>query len=192
MAFIGYARVSTIEQDLSLQLEALQKAGCKEIFAGKQSGVSEQNQAKLNEILTYIRKGDVVVVTKLDRLGRSLKSILASVDAIHQKGATLKTLDGAIDSTDNSPFAKAMVSLLGVFAELERDLITQRTAEGREKAKADGKHMGRPKTISDKDREQIRNLVNSKSQSMNSLSKEYGVSRTTIKRICDETTPQNV
>jgi len=192
MAFIGYARVSTVEQDLELQLEALSKAGCEEIFSGKQSGVSKQNQTKLNDLLTYIRKGDVVVVTKLDRLGRSLKSILATVDAIHQKCASLKTLDGAIDSTDNSPFAKAMTSLLGVFAELERDLIVQRTSEGRAKAEADGKHMGRPKTISDKDRKRIRELVSTKSQSMNSLSKEYGVSRTTIKRICDETTLQNV
>ena len=136
-------------------------------------------------MLTYIRKGDVVVVTKLDRLGRSLKSILATVDAIHQKGASLKTLDGAIDSTDNSPFAKAMTSLLGVFAELERDLIVQRTSEGRAKAKADGKHMGRPKTINDKERQLIREAVASKTKSQNALSKEYGVSRTTIKRIVE-------
>ncbi|WP_319380057.1 recombinase family protein [Thiomicrorhabdus sp.] len=186
MALIGYARVSTIEQDLELQLESLTREGCEEIFSGKQSGISQQNESKLNEMLNYIRNGDVVVVTKLDRLGRSLKSILATVDRIHQKGASLKTLDGAIDSTDNSPFAKAMVSLLGVFAELERDLIVQRTTEGRERAQKAGKHMGRPQQISDKDRKLIRQLVASKAKSMNSLSKEYGVSRTTIRRICDE------
>jgi DNA invertase Pin-like site-specific DNA recombinase len=186
MALIGFARVSTVEQDLELQIEALKNIGCEEIFSGKQSGISNQNETKLSELLKYIRKGDVVVVTKLDRLGRSLKSILSTIDSIHQKGASIKTLDGAIDSTDESPFAKAMTSLLGVFAELERDLIIQRTSEGRAKAKANGKHMGRPKTISDKDRKRIRQLVSSKSKSMNLLSKEYGVSRTTIKRIVEE------
>lgn len=186
MSLIGYARVSTIEQDLGLQLEALEAVGCEEIFSGKQSGVSKENQSKLDEMLNYIRKGDVVIVTKLDRLGRSLKSILATVDAIHQKGGSLKTLDGAIDSTNNSPFAKAMTSLLGVFAELERDLIIQRTSEGRERAKSAGQHMGRPKTISDSDRQYIKDCISQKTQSKSALSKEFNVSRTTIKRISEE------
>jgi DNA invertase Pin-like site-specific DNA recombinase len=85
MAKIGFARVSTIEQDLTLQLKALKTEGCEEIFHGKQSGVSDENKAKLAELIRYIRKDDVVVVTKLDRIGRSLKAILSAIDAIHEK-----------------------------------------------------------------------------------------------------------
>jgi DNA invertase Pin-like site-specific DNA recombinase len=97
MAFIGFAGVSTKEQDLSAQIEQLQAAGCDEIFSGKQSGASHENERKLDELIRYIRQSDTVVVTKLDRLGRSLKMVLDTIDKIHQKNATLKTLDGAID-----------------------------------------------------------------------------------------------
>ena len=99
MANVGYARVSTVEQDLTMQLDALKQADCGEIFSGKQSGASKQNEEKLNELLSYIRKGDVVIVTKLDRLGRSLKAVLATIEAIHTKGATLRTLDNAINTS---------------------------------------------------------------------------------------------
>jgi DNA invertase Pin-like site-specific DNA recombinase len=83
MSLIGFARVSTIEQDLTIQLETLASAGCAEVFHGKQSGASNENEQKLAELLNYIRKDDVVLVTKLDRLGRSLKSVLSTIDAIH-------------------------------------------------------------------------------------------------------------
>ena len=95
MSKVGFARVSTIDQDLNLQIEALEKEGCNKIFFGKQSGLSSENQSQLNALLDFIREGDVVIVTKLDRLGRSLKSILSTIDLIHDKKATLKTLDGA-------------------------------------------------------------------------------------------------
>lgn len=90
-------------------------------------------------MLNYIRKGDIVFVTRLDRLWRSLKSILQNVDSIHDKGSKLKTLDGAIDTANESPLAKATISLLGTFAQLERDLILDRTSEGRSRAIAYGK-----------------------------------------------------
>lgn len=185
MAFVGYARVSTLDQDLTLQLEALNGSGCEKIFHGKQSGASKQNEDKLGQMLEYIREGDTVLVTKLDRLGRSLKSILETIESIHQKGAKLKTLDGVIDTSAKSPFAKATVSLLGVFAQLERDLIVSRTGEGRALAKKMGKRLGRNKTISDKDRESIRKRLKA-GESKSALSREFAVSRTTIGRICTE------
>lgn len=185
MAVIGFGRVSTIEQDLSLQLEALKAAGCEEVFHGKQSGVSEENEAKLSELIRYIRKGDVVVVTKLDRLGRSLKSILKGIEEIHAKKATLRTLDGVIDTSNSSPFAKATVSLIGVFAQLERDLIISRTSEGRISAIAAGKHMGRPPQISNDNRIKIRKALQ-KGNSVSSQARKYDVSRTTINRIRNE------
>jgi len=186
MSKIGFARVSTIEQDLTLQLEALKNASCEEIFHGKHSGVSDANQNKLAELLSYIRKDDVVIVTKLDRLGRSLKSVLSAIDAIHAKQATLKTLDNVIDTSNSSPFAKATVNLICTFAQLERDLIIARTSEGRAAAIAAGKHMGRPPQISDTDRTKIRKILASKKSSVSAQARKYSVSRTTINRIKKE------
>jgi len=185
MSKIGFARVSTLDQDLTLQIEALTGAGCEDIFYGKQSGVSDENKVKLGELIRYIRKGDVVIVTKLDRLGRSLKSILAAIDEIHAKKATLRTLDGVIDTSNSSPFAKATVALIGVFSQLERDLIIVRTSEGRAAAALAGKHMGRPALISDEDRAKIRKALK-KGDSVSSQANEHGVSRTTIRRIRSE------
>lgn len=185
MALVGYARVSTKQKDLTHQIELLTKAGCDTIFYGQQSGVSDDNEAKLSEMIDYISQNDIVVVTKLDRLGRSLKSILSTIDAIHKKSATLKSLDGGIDTSNDSPFAKATVDLLGTFAQLERDIIVSRTQEGRERAIAAGKIMGRKKTISDADRKKIRALFK-KGKSKLRLAEQFSVSRTTIYRILDE------
>jgi DNA invertase Pin-like site-specific DNA recombinase len=110
---------------------------------------------------------------------------MTTIDAIHAKGASLTTLDGVINSSDDSPFGKAVLHVVAVFAELNKSLIIKNTTEGREYAITQGKHMGRPKTISDKGRERIRKLVKTKQKSQNQLSKEYGVSRTTIKRIVE-------
>ena len=186
MALIGFARVSTQEQDLASQVDALERYGCAKIFSGKQGGTSSENQKKLEEMLAYIREGDTVCVTKLDRLGRSLRGIMLAIDAIHDKGASLTTLDGVINSADDSPFGKAVLHVIAVFAELNKSLIIKNTTEGRERAIAAGKHMGRPKSIPIKEREKIRQLVKSKKKSQNQLSKEYGVSRTTIRRIVEE------
>jgi DNA invertase Pin-like site-specific DNA recombinase len=185
MSLIGYARVSTLEQDLTAQIDALKRHGCEVIFYGKHGGNSSDNTNKLDELINYIRKGDSVCVSRLDRLGRSLKSIMLTVDAIHSKGASLTTLDGVINSADDSPFGKAVLHVIAVFAELNKSLIIKNTTEGRIRAMAQGKHMGRPKSISDRDREHIRKLVMSKQKSQNQLSKDYGVSRTTIKRIVE-------
>ena len=186
MAKIGFARVSTTQQDLKVQLTALEQAGCEEIFNGKQSGTSKENEAKLVELVKYIRKGDVVHVTKLDRLGRSLRSVLKTIDNIHAKGASLKSLDGAIDTSNRSPFGQAMLNLIATFAQLERDLIIARTKEGREQAKKAGKTFGRPKTISAESRQKIKDALTSKSSNISKLASLYGVSRTTIRRIHDE------
>ena len=185
MAKVGYARVSTLEQDLNSQLSALSEAGCEEIFAGKQSGSSKQNELKLEELLRYIRKGDVVIVTKLDRLGRSLKSILKTIDAIHAKSATLITIDGSINTSDDSPMAKAFRALLGIFAELERDLIVSRTSEGREYAKKQGRRFGPPIKITDEIKKSVlRDLNNNKG--VVETAKNHGISHTSVGRIKKE------
>lgn len=184
-ANIGYARVSTFAQSLDEQLDALRKAGCKKVFEGKQSGDSSKNDDRIADMLDYIREGDIVHVTRLDRLGRSTRTILNTIHAIHDKSATLRTLDGAIDTSQDSPFAQIQLSLLSAFAQLERDMIIERTKEGRLRAQAEGKSLGRRKTISDADRKIIRKK-HAKGEPKLRLSKEYGVSRTTIKRIIEE------
>ena len=176
---VGYARVSTQDQDLELQLEALKNCG--KVFHGKQSGVSNQNEKKLAELVEYVRSGDTVVVTKLDRLGRSLKGILEVIDQVHAKGCYLKTLDGSIDTSNKSPFAKAMISLMGTFAQLERDLIVSRTSEGREAAMAKGVKFGRPAALSLKQVKEIKKRK-AKGENISQLAKAYDVGRPTIYR----------
>lgn len=150
MSNIGFARVSSSSQDLSMQLEALKIAGCTDVFHGKASGVSDENETKLSELFSYIRKGDVV-----------------------------------IDTSNTSPFAKATVALISVFAQLDRDMIVARTSEGRAAAIASGKHMGRPPKISDADRVKIKRALK-KDPNVSAQARKYGVSRTTIRRIKNE------
>ncbi len=179
---IGFARVSTLDQNLDEQLQKLREAGCKKIFHGKQSGVSKHSEQKLAQLIDYIRENDTVVVTRLDRLGRSLKSILITIEHIHSKGASLKSLDGVVDTSIDSPLAKAVINLISTFAQLERDLIVSRTSEGRERAKKEGKHMGRPKTIDDATRKKIK----ASKMGVVELARKYDVSHTTIRRIKNE------
>ena len=184
MSLVGFARVSTKEQDLTAQLDALNNAGCDEIFHGKQSGASDDNDAKLDDLVRYIRKDDVVIVTKLDRLGRSLRSILNTIESIHEKKATLRSLDGAIDTSNASPFAKAQTALLGVFAQLERDLIVDRTSEGRERARKEGVTFGRPPKLSKDEKARILELYNSSDQiTYEEIARMFDVSHMTVQRI---------
>ena len=125
-------------------------------------------------MIDFIREDDEVVVCRLDRLGRSLKSILDTIDNIHKKKATLNIIDGSLNTSNDNPFSTAMINLCGVFAQLERDLIKSRTAEGRAEAKAQGKHLGRMPALSEKDSIE---LVKAKKngESISSLARKYNV-----------------
>ncbi|MFV7785596.1 recombinase family protein [Shewanella marisflavi] len=179
MALIGYARVSTQDQSLEAQLEALKKAGCSKVFHGKQSGKSDDNWKKLDELIEYSREGDIVVVTAFDRLGRSLNQVLAKVDTLNKKGVSVKTLDGQIDTSDGSPMAKAFTQLLGVFAELEHSIITDRLQSGRRRT---GKLGGRKPKLSPELQEEVKKRLKDGDSKLK-LSKEFGVSRATILNI---------
>jgi len=178
---VGFARVSTQEQDLKIQLSKLNEFGCEKIFQGKQSGASIKNEEKLKELIDFIRDDDEVIVTRLDRLGRSLRSILDSIDKIHSKGACLNIIDGSLNTGNDNPFSNAMINLCGVFAQLERDLIKSRTAEGREAAKAQGKHLGRMPALSQKDSADLAKAKNN-GESISGLARKYNVSRATVHR----------
>lgn len=185
MAKIGYARVSTTKQDLSEQIAALKKFGCEKIFSGKHSGKAENNEEQLNELLSYIREGDTVIVTKLDRLGRSLSQCLKTLDYFKQNKIGFVALDQGIDTTKRKdPMAMAMIHLLGLFAELERNFIVERT-QGGKLAKIESGDLkaigGRPKKLSQKEEEKlVKDIL--KGGSINELAKKYEVSRATISR----------
>lgn len=185
MAKIGYARVSTLKQDLNEQISELEKFGCKKIFSGKHSGKAEKNKEQLNELLNYIREGDTLVVTKLDRLGRSLSQCLKMLDFLLENKIGFIALNQSIDTTKRKdPMAMAMIHLLGLFAELERNFIVERT-QGGKLAKVESGDLkaigGRPKKLSEKIEERLVKDIKNK-LSINELSKKYEVSRATISR----------
>jgi len=181
---VGFARVSTKEQELNLQLKQLNDFGCEKIFKGKQSGTSIKNDEMLNDLIDFIRDGDQVIVTRLDRLGRSLKSILEAIDNIHKKGACLNIIDGSLNTSNDNPFSNAMINLCGVFAQLERDLIKSRTAEGREAAKSQGRHLGRMPALTEQEgKELLKAKLNG--ESISALARKYEVSRPTVHRTID-------
>ena len=185
MAKIGYARVSTLKQDLSEQITALEKFGCEKIFSGKHSGKAENNEEQLNELLSYIREGDTVFVTKLDRLGRSLSQCLKTLDFFEENKIGFIALAQGIDTTKRKdPMAMAMIHLLGLFAQLERNFIVERT-QGRKLAKVESGDLkaigGRPKKLSEKiEVRLVKDIL--KGGSINELAKKYEVSRATISR----------
>lgn len=185
MAVIGYARVSTLKQDLNEQIVTLKKFGCTKIFSGKYSGKSKQNEDQLNELFNYIREGDIVVVTRLDRLGRSLKQCLKVLDTLTENKIGFIALNQGINTTKRKdPMAMAMIHLLGVFAELERNFIIERTQGGKLAKVESGDLMaigGRPKKLSKKTEEKLAKDI-LKGGSINVLAKKYEVSRATISR----------
>jgi DNA invertase Pin-like site-specific DNA recombinase len=142
---IGYARVSTKDQNLSLQMDALQNEGCKQIFQEKVSG-AKSDRPELKKMINQLREGDVIVTWKLDRLGRSLRDLVNLVNEIQEKGAGLKSLNDSIDTT--TPQGKLTFHLFASLAEFERDIISERTKAGLEAARARGRKGGRPKGLS--------------------------------------------
>ncbi|MEM9887238.1 MAG: recombinase family protein [Bacteroidota bacterium] len=143
----GYARVSTKQQELHLQTDALEKAGCDEIFEEKITGTTKE-RPKLQALLTQLRKDDVVVIYKLDRLSRSLKDLISIVEQIQKKGANFHSLTDNIETS--SPTGKLTFHLFAALAEFERSIISQRTKAGLEAARARGRKGGRPKGLSKK------------------------------------------
>ena len=178
MTLIGYARVSTTDQDLTIQREALQAAGCTLVREEKASGTSTAGRPELAAILAFIRKGDTLVVTRIDRLARSMGDLQDIVRAIRAKGADLKATDQPIDTS--SAAGKAFLDMLGVFAEFETNLRRERQLEGIAKAKAAGiyKGKGRPASVPvDKIR-----ALRAEGQGASAIAKALGISRMSVHR----------
>ncbi len=146
MAVIGYARVSSLGQSLEVQEEHLRDAGCEKVFAEKRSGASADGRAALAQALDYAREGDVFVVTRIDRLARSVVDLRDIVDRLAAKGVGFRALQqGEFDTTTAT--GRLFLTMLGAFAEFETSLRRERQAEGIAKAKERGAYRGRPTTV---------------------------------------------
>src|ERR1700756_2766408 len=179
---IGYARVSTYGQTLDSQLEQLRKAGCtsRNIYREKVTG-ARADRRELNRMLGKLAPGDVVTVTRIDRLARSTFDLFAIVKRIVDAKAQFRSLAEPWADTGTST-GRLMLAVLGGLADVERDLIRTRTAEGRSRAKAQGKHMGRPPSLTP---EQMKEAIRRRAQgeTLAELARSYNVSRATISRL---------
>jgi len=172
--------VSTDGQTLSAQDAALHAAGCAKVFSEKASG-AKSDRAELRKVVSRMREGDVLVVTRLDRLARSTRDLLNTLDEITRLGAGFKSLaDSWADTT--TPHGRLMLTVLGGLAEFERELIKARTGEGRARAKAEGVHMGRPSKLTPHQRREAIARRDA-GEALTDIARTYGVSHTTIGRL---------
>ena len=143
---VGYARVSSAGQSLEVQTDALRAAGCEKLFMEKESGTSTDNRKALADALEFIREGDCFIVTRIDRLARSVSDLETIVAKVKAKGAFLKAVDQPIDTS--SPAGVAFLQMLGVFAQFETAIRKERQLEGIARAKSEGRYKGRKPTVS--------------------------------------------
>ncbi|WP_214467826.1 recombinase family protein [Microbacterium flavescens] len=179
---IGYARVSTIEQDLSAQREALRRLGVDEDHIFVDHGMTGANRARpgLREALAAVRSGDTLVVTKLDRLARSLRDARDIADELTAKGVALSMGGSTYDPTD--PIGKLLFNVLGMVAEFEADLIRMRTKEGMAIARAKGKLKGKQPKLTRTQRAHLYELLDGGAYTQTEIAELFGVSRATIYR----------
>jgi DNA invertase Pin-like site-specific DNA recombinase len=182
MNVIGYARVSAHDQHLDNQLAALRTAGATKVFSEKESG-TKTDRKELAKAIGALQEGDVLLVCKIDRLARSTRDFLNTLDTVAQAGAGFKSLgEPAIDTTSASPYAKLLVTVLAAFAELERTMILNRCAEGRKRARANGTVFGRKHSLTRF--QQIEALRRrERGERLRDIAKSYGVSHSTISRL---------
>ena len=174
---IGYARVSTQEQNLDLQKDALRRAGCKKIIEDVASGKAE-NRPGLDHARELLREGDVLIVWRLDRLGRSLKHLIELMTELEKQKIGFQSLQESIDTT--SPGGKLIFHMFGALAEFERNLIRERTKAGLEAARARGRKGGRPKKLSAQQRALAIDLYNQKKHGVDEICLTLGISKPTL------------
>ena len=178
---VGYCRVSTRHQDLSLQKDKLLKAGCEKIFEEKISGASRKGRVELENVLDFVREGDVLIVTRLDRLARSLHDLTNITKRLENQDVGLIVTDQAIDTT--SPAGRLLFHMIGAIAEFERDLITERTSEGRARAKDQGVKFGRKNKLSEEQIASLREEAKVPGVNKSELMRKYGIGKSTFYRI---------
>ncbi|WP_436356515.1 recombinase family protein [Brevundimonas sp. CEF1] len=175
MAVVGYARVSSVGQSLEVQEAALVEAGCGKVFAEKRSGTTQEGREELRRALEYVREGDTFVVTRIDRLARSVTDLSEVVAVLTAKGVSFRALQqGEFDTT--AATGRLFLTMLGAFAEFETSLRRERQMEGIAKAKAEGRYKGRPITV---DRAAIQRLHAEGMKPMK-ISQHLSIARSTV------------
>lgn len=176
---IGYARVSTQEQNLALQRDALETASCERVFVEKASG-AQRDRPELQAAIDYMRDGDTLVVWKLDRLARSLKQLIETVEDLGQRGIGLRSITESIDTGTSG--GKLIFHIFGALAEFERSVIRERTQAGLKAARARGRVGGRPAVLQDNDLAEARALLRDPDISVAQVAKRLGVAESTLYR----------
>jgi len=174
---IGYARVSTNDQNPELQVNALEKAGAEQVFEEKFTGTSRE-RPELSQCLRMLRQGDVLIVWKLDRLARSLKDLVEIVQDLQERGVGFKSLTESIDTTSSG--GRLVFHIFGALAEFERDLIRERTIAGLEAARARGRKGGRKPAMSKTDTQKAAAMLLDSKITKTEVAQHFGVSRTTL------------
>ena len=176
---IGYARVSTLDQNQELQTDALEKAGCEKIYKDKLSG-SRHDRPGLKEALEYARQGDCLVVWRLDRLGRSLKHLIEVVEGLEAQGVGFISLQEGFDTTTSG--GKLIFQIFGALAEFERNLIRERTKAGLEAARARGRIGGRKAKLEPDQINTLKNMYESKKHTVKEICSVFQISKPTLYR----------
>lgn len=171
---VGYARVSTKEQHLRMQEDALKDSGCNEIYTDIASG-SKSERPGLDKALSYLREGDTLVVWKLDRLGRSIQHLIETVSALNKRKIAFKSLQENIDTKTSG--GKLIFHIFGALAEFERDLIRERTAAGLKSARARGHMGGRPSLLDNRQIKRMLEMYDAKKNTVGEICKIYEISR---------------
>ncbi|MEZ8929744.1 MULTISPECIES: recombinase family protein [Vibrio] len=179
---IGYARVSTTDQNCDYQMDELTKVGCEKIFVEKASAKTK-DRPELNRLLDTLRQGDIIVVCKLDRLGRSLKDLITLLDIFKTIGVQFKSLSENIDTTTST--GKLVFNIIGAIAEFERDIIIERTNAGLEAARARGRKGGRKQKLTDKQIKLAKSMLQDPSVQKSDVAKHFNISRPTLNRYLD-------
>jgi DNA invertase Pin-like site-specific DNA recombinase len=176
---IGYARVSTDDQNLDSQTDALSAAGAEKVFADKISG-SRRARPELDRMLEQLRDGDVVTVTKYDRLARSLKDLLEIVEAIRERGAGFRSLAEDIDTT--TPAGRLVFHVFASIAQFERERISERTREGLASARRRGRIGGRPPALTTAQKDEVRRMRDEEHRAITEIARLFKVSERTVRR----------
>ena len=176
---VGYMRVSRREQNPDLQRRALEAAGCERIFGEKASGAKAERE-ELLAALEYVREGDVLVVWKLDRVGRSLKNLIGRMEELQERGVGFASLTEGLDTT--TPGGRLVYHVFGALAEWEREVIRERTFAGLQAARARGRNGGRPAKMNERQVAQARAMLEDPKISLGEVCETFGVSKTTLYR----------
>jgi len=181
---IGYARVSTHEQNLDLQIDALKSAGCDKVFTDEGISGTQIERDGLSKAIFTVKQGDTLIVWKLDRLGRSLGFLIDLIDQLGNQEAGFRALQDGIDT--NTSGGKLVFHIMGALAEFERNLISERTIAGMQAAKRRGKNIGRPSALSHEQVAHAKKAINSGNETLSGMASVLGVHRNTLKRAIEK------